>query len=372
MKETKKKKLLVFHPIIAPYRVDFFNAITGYYNARVIFDRRNLKSQNFDYSKIASQLTFCPEYIVKDEVGTCKWIKALWNALNKHKPDIVFVCEYGVITLLALFHRFVTRSKYKIICMTDDSYNMLSNDNHFTIRHKLAIKLIASHIDEVINVEPKSVQWYQSHFGKGIYFPIIVDEQKSECKYEKILPISESFVKQYGLEGKKILLFVGRLVALKNVGRIIDAVKQISNTELRFVIVGSGDEEKSLKEKSASDNRIIFVGRKEGDALYAWYNIASVFVLASYQEPFGAVTNEALLGGCRCLISKNAGSQCLIEGGVNGEVFDPYNLNEIKEKIEQELTIVSTVKLPLKKRKSLMTIKFGEMLDIILTNIEDL
>lgn len=31
MKETKKKKLLVFHPIIAQYRVDFFNKITGYF-----------------------------------------------------------------------------------------------------------------------------------------------------------------------------------------------------------------------------------------------------------------------------------------------------------------------------------------------------
>ena len=27
----KEKRILVFHPIIAPYRVDFFNAITGYF-----------------------------------------------------------------------------------------------------------------------------------------------------------------------------------------------------------------------------------------------------------------------------------------------------------------------------------------------------
>ena len=209
------------------------------------------------------------------------------------------------------------------------------------------------------------------HFGKGIFFPIIVDEQKTECKYEKILPISESFVKQYGLEGKKVLLFVGRLVALKNVGRIIDAVKQISNTELRFVIVGSGDEEKSLKEKSALDNRIIFVGRKEGDALYAWYNIASVFVLASYQEPFGAVTNEALLGGCRCLVSKKAGSHCLIDPDINGETFDPYNLNEIKDKIEHEMSSSTALKLPLTKRKSLMTFQFGVMFDSVITRLDN-
>lgn len=371
MNETNKQRAIIFHPIIAPYRIDFFNAMVTHYDAKVILYRRNLKSQTFDYPKIESQLSFHPEYIIKEELGRIKWIKALWNALNKQKPENVFVCEYGVITLLVLVHRLLTRSKYKIICMTDDSYDMLADDNHFTYRHKLAIKLMASHIDEVINVEPKSTQWYQKQFGKGLYFPIIVDEKRSELRYERILPLSEDFIRDNNLEGKQVLLFVGRLVALKNIGRVIDAVKLISNPDLRFIIVGSGNEEQALKEKAEIDERIIFVGRKEGDELYAWYNIANIFILASYQEPFGAVTNEALLGGCRCLISKNAGSQCLIKTGVNGDVFDPYELNEIKEKIEQELKKVSPVTLPLKKRESLMTIKFGDMLDNVLTNIDN-
>ena len=371
MKETKKKKLLVFHPIIAPYRIDFINELSKHYDARVVLYWRNLKNQTFDYAKIEAQFVFNPEFCVKEELGTFGWLKRLWFYLCQEKPDLVFVSEYGIISLLVLVHRFLTRFKYKIVCITDDSYDMLADNNHFSKRHKFAINLLAPLINEFINVEPNSAQWYQSHFGKGIYFPIIVDEKKTECKYEKILPISETFVKKYGLEGKKVLLFVGRLVALKNVGRIIDAVKQISNTDLRFVIVGSGDEEKSLKEKSGSDNRIIFVGRKEGDALYAWYNIANAFILASYQEPFGAVTNEALLGGCRCLISKKAGSHCLIEPGINGETFDPYNLYEIKEIIEHEMSSSNPLKLPLIKRKSLMTFQFGVMFNSVITRLED-
>lgn len=366
-----KKKIIIFHPIIAPYRIDFFNALSDFYHAKVILYWRNLKDQTFDYEKIEQQFVFKPDYCVKDELGSFQWLKRLWHYLSIERPNIVFVSEYGIISLLALVHRFLTRSKYKIVCITDDSYDMLTCNNHFSLRHKFAINLLAPHIDEFINVEPNSAQWYREHFGKGIYFPIIVDEQKAESKYIKILPLSESLIKQYCLEGKKVLLYVGRLVAIKNVERVIDTVKQISNPDLRFLIVGSGEEEKALKEKAGSDNRIIFTGRKEGDELYAWYNIANAFILASYIEPFGAVTNEALLGGCRCLVSKKAGSHCLIEPGINGEIVDPYNLDDIKEKIEKELLSATPLKLPLSKRKSLMTLQFGEMIRPILTRWEN-
>ena len=237
-----KKKIIIFHPIIAPYRIDFFNALSDFYHAKVILYWRNLKDQTFDYEKIEQQFVFKPDYCVKDELGSFQWLKRLWHYLSIERPNIVFVSEYGIISLLALVHRFLTRSKYKIVCITDDSYDMLTCNNHFSLRHKFAINLLAPHIDEFINVEPNSAQWYREHFGKGIYFPIIVDEQKAESKYIKILPLSESLIKQYCLEGKKVLLYVGRLVAIKNVERVIDTVKQISNPDLRFLIVGSGEE----------------------------------------------------------------------------------------------------------------------------------
>lgn len=371
MKLTKRKKVLVFHPIIAPYRIDFFNTLSEHYDLRVVLYWRNLKDQTFDYAKIEKQFVFKPEYFVKEEIGMLRWLKKILCFLIVEKPDIVFVSEYGIITQIVLVHKFLTMSKYKIVSITDDSYDMLADNNHFTRRHKFAIKLLAPYIDELICVEPNSVRWYKEHFDKGIYFPIIVDEKKSECRYEKLLPVSELYINQYKLREKKVLLFVGRLVTLKNIGRVIDAFKLISNPSLRFIIVGSGSEEQKLKKKAEIDNRIIFIGRKEGDDLYAWYNIANVFILASYMEPFGAVTNEALLGGCRCLISEKAGSSCLIDKGFNGDVFDPYNLDEIKDKIEHELSLSSSLRLPLKKRKSLMPLQFENLINSLMNRLDN-
>lgn len=79
---------------------------------------------------------------------------------------------------------------------------------------------------------------------------------------------------------------------------------------------------------------MIFTGRLEGLPLYAWYNVADCFVLPSTQEAFGAVTNEALVAGCKCLISELAGSQCLIENGKNGYTFDPHSKSDLTEKLK--------------------------------------
>ena len=51
-------------------------------------------------------------------------------------------------------------------------------------------------------------------------------------------------------------------------------------------------------------------------------------------EAFGAVTNEALLFGCNCIVSDKAGSSCIIEQGVNGYLFNPYDADDLKKKID--------------------------------------
>lgn len=68
---------------------------------------------------------------------------------------------------------------------------------------------------------------------------------------------------------------------------------------------------------------------KEGDDLYVWYKAADTLVLPSYREPFGAVVNEALLAGCKCVVSKNAGASCLINEGINGYTFDPTSIDDL-------------------------------------------
>ena len=46
------KTVLIFHPTIAPYRIDFFNDLYKSFNAKIVLFYRNLKDQKFKYEEI--------------------------------------------------------------------------------------------------------------------------------------------------------------------------------------------------------------------------------------------------------------------------------------------------------------------------------
>lgn len=352
------KRLLVFHPIIAPYRIDFFNYLNAKFCTKVYLTQHNLTEQIFNYEKIEAQMDFQPTYIVGKTLGVQRGVI---SALRREKPEIVLVPECGVVAIMVILYKRLTSSKFKIISMIDDSYDMVKGGNQFSKRHAIAEKILIPCFDNVITIAPNVANFFQEKYGKGISFPIIPDEEKTRMMYEQILPISEQYVKQYQLSDKKVLLFVGRLVEIKNLQRAIPAFMALQDNNARFIIVGSGNYEGQLKKMAHGDNRVLFVGRYEGKELYAWYNIAHCFILPSYQEAFGAVTTEALIGGCPVIISEKAGSSCLIENGKNGSIIPPYNVSCIYKEIHKYLEVASPIVLPLRLRNNLAKHSFKNL-----------
>jgi len=160
---------------------------------------------------------------------------------------------------------------------------------------------------------------------------------------------------EVGLVGQKVILFVGRLIPLKNVSALIHVYNHVKD-EARLVIIGSGECEEELKllDKRLNTN-IIFTGFKQGEELYAWYNIADVFVLPSILEPFGAVTNEALIAGCFYLVSDKAGSNTLINTGYNGYFINPHSESNMLEKLRESLFEIRKGKEILLKRNMMQS-----------------
>lgn len=330
-------RLLVFHRTIAPYRIDFFNDLSEAFDAHVCLQYKNLLNQKFDYDKIIEQFRFNPIYLkelvrVKSLIISCNY----WKQLDEHRPDIVLVSEFGLDCIAVLLHRWLKRRAYKVVSVCDDSYNMVAEHNDFSALHRRLRKWITPKLDELILVEPKVTEWYRYHYGKGYCFPILKEDHQAREVYSRLLPKSKILAERNRLTDKRVILFVGRLVALKNVETIIEAFTAIQTDECALVIVGDGPERKMLEQLAAGkDAHILFTGRLESDELYAWYNIASVFILASYQESFGTVVNEALLAGCKSLVSCRAGSSCLIEEGKNGYTFDPTDVNDLAAKLKK-------------------------------------
>lgn len=363
------KKLLIIHPIIAPYRIDFFNALYRAFDTEVILFLRNLASQKFDYQQISKLLDFSPKYLCNLYKGL-KLPKGLFNEIKKNNPEIIITNECNPTSLTALLYKFLVNRNCRICSIIDDSYEMAVEGKSFTIKHKIAKKIILPLFDQIICVEPRVEQYFQKKYKKGVYFPIIADEEKARKKYEELLPNSNNIVVKNQLEMKKVLLFVGRLVHLKNIQKIIPAFLEVSQEDYTLVIIGDGEMRNELETLANNKTNIIFTGRLEGDELLAWYNIANVFILPSYKEAFGAVTNEALMAGCYSIVSKNAGSSCLISPGNNGEIIDPMDDEDIKNAIKRTMNKVNPVTLPLHLRENLMLSSFESHIDRLIHSLQ--
>lgn len=103
--------------------------------------------------------------------------------------------------------------------------------------------------------------------------------------------------------GEKVILFVGRLVSVKGVNKLIDAMPAVlaQNPDSKLVVLGTGGLEEQLKDrvkKLGLEDHVVFrfefVSEKERIVHYA---MADLCVFPSTYEPFGIVCTEAMAMG---------------------------------------------------------------------------
>lgn len=365
------KKILVFHPVLATYRVDFFNDLSQKGGAIIYFLLRSFDVFN-NFEDILKDLVFAPQYVYPQgmETVTVRYGKEYWDILDKEAPDVVVVFEFGAIPLNCIAHRIVRRRHYKIVTTCDDSADMIL---HATWRHRFWRRLCSFFLDDYITVSPKVQEYFKCKYNKGIYFPIIREENKAREEYQQVLPISNNLAIKYGLLNCRVYLYVGRLAPEKNVGHLIESFAHVHEHNERLVIIGSGTEEKKLQDMAYSLGiDVLFTGRLEGDDLKVWYNIADVFILPSTFEPFGAVTNEALLAGCFSLVSTIAGSNCLIQEGMNGYIFDPTLHDSLEKAIKKCRKNVPVHNEKIVLKKNLMKEKYSDLMDDLIKKLQSL
>ena len=192
-----------------------------------------------------------------------------------------------------------------------------------------------------------------------IISPLLQKPERLRSYPEEIEAIAEKYIQKYNLYGKKVLLFVGRFIPEKALPNFLITFNSIllEQKDTIFVLVGEGDEIQTLKaiiQEKHLEEKVILPGKYEGQELYAWYLCASVFVLPSVSETFGAVVNEALIFGLKVLCSQYAGASCLINSD-NGLIFNPLDEKDTKTKINLFMAAIEPVRtVDMTKKPSLM------------------
>lgn len=150
----------------------------------------------------------------------------------------------------------------------------------------------------------------------------------------------EDFYKQ---NGKKAILFVGRLAEKKGVTYLIEAMKAIDGAVL--YIAGKGNLEESLKKQAVGlGEQVVFLGPKTHSELPQIYASADVFVAPSVtaadgdKEGFGLVIIEAMASGVPVVASNSGGIPDIITDGENGLLCEEKNPSALAGAINRVLS----------------------------------
>jgi len=143
--------------------------------------------------------------------------------------------------------------------------------------------------------------------------------------------------KKLNLEGKKVLLYVGRLAKEKNVYFLLEVMKKMEKNVV-LLMVGGGPEKEKLEEKAREEDlNIIFTGYIPREELVDYYHAADVFVFASLTETQGLVVLESLSAGTPVVAIARKGIKNVLENGKGALLIDEENVHVFSEKVKMLL-----------------------------------
>jgi glycosyltransferase involved in cell wall biosynthesis len=154
--------------------------------------------------------------------------------------------------------------------------------------------------------------------------------------FEKFRPLDnkDSIKKEYGIENKIVLLYVGRVSQEKNIDILIESYRKLKNEyqeKIALVVTGGGPR---LEELTNNNPDILFTGYLKDKALTDIYSCADIFSFPSSTETLGNVVLEAMASGLPVVGPSAGGLKDNIIDGYNGILSVPNELESFYKGIK--------------------------------------
>ncbi len=141
-------------------------------------------------------------------------------------------------------------------------------------------------------------------------------------------PVDQGEARQrLGLNGDRVLLYVGRIESLKGVELLLRTAAQVDRCHhLKVLVVGAdnsqGQEEmgrlRRVVQELNLETTVDFVGRVDHEELPYYYSAADVCVVPSFYESFGLAALESMACGTPVVASRVGGLSSIVQHGRTG------------------------------------------------------
>ncbi len=137
---------------------------------------------------------------------------------------------------------------------------------------------------------------------------------------------------------KKNILFVGRLVKVKNLGLLISSFSLVKEKykNVNLLVLGQGPEKgevKKLIKKLKLTDSIFLLGTMNHKQLSNYYRAVDILVLTSFSEGMPNVLIEGGFCGLPLISTRVSGAEEIIKDGYNGFLFPVGDKNILVEKL---------------------------------------
>ena len=260
------------------------------------------------------------------------YIDTTLSAVKEYQPEIIHAFHTAYLPPVARLVKIFYGIRFLITTH--------GSDLHYLSQDRRLVGLIRDAIRVTSLVTANSTftrRWFLKMFGsewaskiRTIPGGVYIDEYKGSVE------TSAKIDKRYGLSGKKVVLFTGRLTVHKGVEYLIKAARQIKGEVL---ILGDGPErpylEKKIQEYKLTNTRILgYMSPKEQVSFKEFYARADVYVAPStWNEPLGLVILEAMAAKTPVISTRAGGVTSLIKDGYNGYLVRPRNSKEIADRV---------------------------------------
>lgn len=129
-------------------------------------------------------------------------------------------------------------------------------------------------------------------------------------------------------------IYVGQLIPRKRVAHIVDAFASIARLGDTLTIVGSGEQAQEIRDQAKDHKNISFLPYVSNEFMPDLMSIHNTLVLASSEEVWGLVVNEALASGLHAVVSESCGVVQSVKSMAGVLVASP-GLENLAEKMEE-------------------------------------
>lgn len=274
-------------------------------------------------------------YCFEAAKGKLAYVLAVLRSVANPAPADVILCGHLNLLPLAWFASVVKSCRLILIVHGIDAWQP---------HRSTLVRYLLGRVDRVVAVSAYTAErlaaWSGLPADRFSILPNCVDLADFQPR-----PYNLEFARRHGVDGKRVLLTVGRLAGkerYKGFDEVLEVLPELARRypDIAYVIVGDGVDRLRLERKAvdlAVSERVVFAGYVSENEKKELYALADAYVMPSQGEGFGIVFLEAMACGVPAIGSTRDGSREALLNGRLGLLVDPEDRAALIEAVRDAL-----------------------------------